>query len=200
MKRSGHRLWLLLALPLVVAIAVAYYFLTETSRQVEAIQSRGGRAVQKYVGPDWRWLDRLHYLRRTNAFDEIIRVWLGAPPEGVAANYRTIGNFRSIRNPGFGDEDMEDLAPILAELGPLDYFAISNCEVTDEGLKHLAGLERVETLYLLELPITDAGLEHVKRIEDLDMLIILGTDVTQEALDEFSEETGVKVYQGGGRK
>ena len=196
MKRYLRVLLLVLALPIVAAIGIGCLYLTETGRQVDAIQKRGGIASVQYTGPNWRWLERMYYLGRTHALDEVFQVWLGSTPSGPAEKYRRYGGtIRSIHYPKFRDEDLADLTSTFASLGELEELGISNCQVTDAGLKHLAALQGVDSLYLLELSITDQGLQHIKDVKGLKTLSIVGCDVSDGALDRFEKETDIKVIR-----
>lgn len=191
-KRRVLRFLALVTLPLIVLAVVLYDIATETTRQNRIIRSYGGVALMEYAGPDWDWLTRLH-LVDTNAFDEIIEIWLGSPPDAAAKHYAEVGFLRQTRNPRFSEQDMRALAPTLAAIPPADYFAISNCDVTDEGIAQLSALQGAKNIYLLELSITDDALKHLRNINNLKRLVIIGCDVSDEALDRFAEDTGIEV-------
>jgi hypothetical protein len=50
--------------------------------------------------------------------------------------------------------------------------------VTDAGLKHLAGMKRLDCLELAKTRVTDAGLKHLAEAPELRALVLSGTDVT----------------------
>ena len=196
MKSQASRciLWLLLCVPLFIATWLVYYRLTETSRQLREINAFGGAAVMEYDGPGWQWLERRHYLGDAQAFNRIFEVFLGSPPNNAAKRYRNT-SAAITRFPNFGDRELAKLSSTLATLGELERFGLSNCLVTDDGLRHLTAFREVEILYLLELPITDEGLKHVRKVKGLKRLVIIGCDVSEEGLDRFARETGVEVVR-----
>jgi hypothetical protein len=50
--------------------------------------------------------------------------------------------------------------------------------VTDAGLKHVAPLQNLSTLILVDTRITDAGLAELGALKNLSVLILDSTDVT----------------------
>lgn len=59
---------------------------------------------------------------------------------------------------------------------------VSNTELTDAGLKHLAGLQGLERLMLRDTQVTDAGLVHVANLKGLTSLWLDGTQITDAGL------------------
>lgn len=73
--------------------------------------------------------------------------------------------------------DDDDLA-ILHELPHLKSLYLTDTQVTDAGLDHVAACRDLEHLYLGNTAITDAGLAKIKRLTKLRNLWIHGTAVT----------------------
>ena len=71
----------------------------------------------------------------------------------------------------------------------LDLFAV---QVTDEGLKALAGLKSLQVLILSDTPVTDEGLKQLAGLTNLQSLWLGNTSVTDEGLKELA---GLKSLQ-----
>ena len=63
---------------------------------------------------------------------------------------------------------------------------LHNTQVTDAGLKELAGLTQLQTLYLTGTKVTDAGLKELAGLTRLQWLNLQGTKVTDEGLKELA--------------
>jgi hypothetical protein len=86
---------------------------------------------------------------------------------------------------------------------------VSFSQMTDEGMKKLAGLERlgdrVRDLRLDNTKVTDTGLKELKGFKSLHILLLGGTKVTDEGLKELVglktlrslDLRGTKVTDGG---
>jgi hypothetical protein len=59
--------------------------------------------------------------------------------------------------------------------------------VTDEGLKHLAGLKALTHLNLFGTNVTDAGLEHLAELKALTVLNLARTKVTDKGVKELEK-------------
>jgi hypothetical protein len=57
-----------------------------------------------------------------------------------------------------------------------------NKKIKDDDLKQLAGLPKLEVLYLTDSGITDKGLEHLKGLTELRELYLGGTKVTDDGM------------------
>ncbi len=60
-------------------------------------------------------------------------------------------------------------------------------KVTDEGLKELAGLENLQTLFLAGTAITDAGLKELAKLKNLTTLVLRSTKVTNNGVKELQK-------------
>jgi len=86
-----------------------------------------------------------------------------------------------------GDENFTDESMALVKgLPNLERLFLGDTQITDNGLRHLAGMSALKTVVLFgERPnpnITNAGLEHLKGLTNLEILNLYGTRVTDEGL------------------
>ncbi|MDB4766885.1 hypothetical protein OAG71_04275, partial [bacterium] len=65
--------------------------------------------------------------------------------------------------------------------------------VTNDGLRHLAGLTNLRVLNLPERGITDAGLVHLKNLDNLQELLLDFLPLTDECTTHLRDLTGLKV-------
>jgi hypothetical protein len=64
-----------------------------------------------------------------------------------------------------------------------------NNQITDQGLAHLSGLTRLETLDLRRnTSITDAGLVHLAGLKNLKNLYLIHTGVTPAGVNKLQQE------------
>ena len=63
---------------------------------------------------------------------------------------------------------------------------LNHDQVTDAGLKELAGLKSLQTLNLGATKVTDAGLKELAGLKNLQELTIWGTPVTDAGLKELA--------------
>ena len=77
------------------------------------------------------------------------------------------------------DSALEELASIAAHLDKLN---LRRSEVTDEGLVHLQGFPKLESLFLNSTSITDAGLSNLRHVPLLRDLRLNETSVTDAGL------------------
>src|SRR4051794_25430208 len=59
-------------------------------------------------------------------------------------------------------------------------------QVTDAGLKDLAGLKRLQSVVLDHTRVSDAGLKHLGRLESLQRLTLIRTQVTDAGLKDLA--------------
>ncbi len=64
---------------------------------------------------------------------------------------------------------------------------LSETQVTDVGLKELAGLENLKTLYLARTPVTDAGLTQLVRLKNFQSLDVSRTQITDAGMNELAK-------------
>ena len=75
----------------------------------------------------------------------------------------------------------------MAKLQRLETLQLSYTRVTDAGIKELAKSQQLGTLFLTDTQITDAGLKDVTKLHKLKMLRIRGTKVTKAGVAEFKK-------------
>jgi hypothetical protein len=63
---------------------------------------------------------------------------------------------------------------------------LSRSDVTDAGLKELAGLRNLARLMLVRTPVTDAGLKELRRLNNLTALNLSQTKVTDAGVKELA--------------
>ncbi len=83
----------------------------------------------------------------------------------------------------------------MAKLQRLETLQLSYTRVTDAGIKELAKSQQLGTLFLTDTQITDAGLKDVAKLQKLKMLRIRGTKVTKAGMTELKEALpNCKIY------
>lgn len=80
----------------------------------------------------------------------------------------------------------------LKQMTKLQSLHLAANKVTDEGLKHLTGLASLQTLHLSTNKVTDAGLEHIKGLIGLKSLSISSPNVTDEGLASLGALTNLQ--------
>ena len=63
--------------------------------------------------------------------------------------------------------------------------SLGHTKVTDAGLKELAGLKSLQSLYLYSTDVTDAGLKELAGLKSLQSLLLGSTKVTDAGLKEL---------------
>ena len=83
----------------------------------------------------------------------------------------------------------------MAKLQRLETLQLSYTRITDAGIKELAKSQQLGTLFLTDTQITDAGLKDVTKLHKLKMLRISGTKVTKAGVTELKEALpNCKIY------
>ncbi|HXY33329.1 MAG TPA: hypothetical protein VEI07_03815, partial [Planctomycetaceae bacterium] len=96
----------------------------------------------------------------------------------------------------------EEYAPLLSQLRLFTNLTTLDCQtnITDAGLKELAGLKKLKSLCLANTDITDAGLSELRGIENLESLILSNTRVRDAGLKELSGLKNMKLLELGGTR
>lgn len=71
---------------------------------------------------------------------------------------------------------------LLTDLEHLRSLHLGGTDVTDEGLRHLAGMASLQRLHLEKTKVSDAGLAHLAGLESLSYLNLYQTGVTDSGL------------------
>ena len=64
---------------------------------------------------------------------------------------------------------------------------LSGTDVTDAGLKDLAGLKQLQWLNLTKTQVTDAGLKHLAGLKQLRLLLLTNTKVTDKGIADLKK-------------
>jgi hypothetical protein len=70
---------------------------------------------------------------------------------------------------------------------PVVEVSLLKTRVTDDGLKHLAGLKSLQGLILADTKVTDAGLKHLAGLKSLQDLYLASTKVTAKGVVELKK-------------
>jgi len=70
----------------------------------------------------------------------------------------------------------------------LEQLRLASPKITDDGLAALEGLEQLRFLHLLDMPITDAALTHLYRLKNLESLYLDGTRVTDAGIEQLVKQ------------
>ena len=80
-----------------------------------------------------------------------------------------------------GDKVKDSNLSQLNAIGNVIWLNLANTKITDDGLKHLAGI-KLKKLHLEKTAIGDKGLAHLKEQTELEYLNLYATKVTDEGL------------------
>lgn len=75
----------------------------------------------------------------------------------------------------------------IAQMQRLEQLRLDSHRITDQGLAELAALKQLRFLHLLHAPIGDAGLAHLHALKQLESLYLDGTKVTDDGLARLLE-------------
>ena len=64
--------------------------------------------------------------------------------------------------------------------------------ITDDALKHIAGLTKLEELDLYGVKLTDRGIAHLKDLKEMRKLILLGAPITDESIPVLAGMTHLR--------
>ncbi len=120
---------------------------------------------------------------------------LGRLPTDIALDQTGVGDEAlkaltglDLRGLGLGSTQVTDNGlGHLADMDRLEWLRLGNTRVTDEGLRHLARLELLRRLDLRETSITDDGLSHLQRLSRLEFIDLYGTQATREGVAALQE-------------
>ena len=96
------------------------------------------------------------------------------------------------RNGGWGEFGDRE-AKCLQEVPNLISLSLSNTQVSDAGLRHIAGLTNLKLLHLQNTQVSDAGLEHIEGLRNLIFLYLDDTKVSDAGLEQLEKLTNLKM-------
>lgn len=108
---------------------------------------------------------------------------LGAKINGANSNDAGARPVRGVLFPGKGCNATDADLVHLAALKDLEYvFIIRQKKIRGEGLKHLAGLKKLDTIDLMGTPVEGKHLVHLKELKQLHKLGLWQTAVDDEGM------------------
>ncbi len=93
----------------------------------------------------------------------------------------------SLSSKPIDDEQLKDIDSI----GNVIWLNLAGTKVTNEGLKHLAGLP-LKKLHLERTEIGDAGLEHLESLKELEYLNLYQTKVSDAGIERLAKIKSLK--------
>jgi hypothetical protein len=87
-----------------------------------------------------------------------------------------------------GDEGLRHIA---TKWPTLKYLNVSSTEITDNGMKYLRSLDRLEHLHIDDTDITDKGIQHLTVLKGLTVLWLRETRITDEGLQHLKSLTNL---------
>jgi Leucine-rich repeat (LRR) protein len=117
------------------------------------------------------------------------RVDLNGSPAGNAAVGR-LAKLASLKHLGLSSTDITDAAP-LGDLTQIESLDLSATDLTNTGLKSLAGLSALRSLVLRDARFTDAGLESLTPLINLRQLDLARTRLSDKGMTSLGKLTGL---------
>jgi hypothetical protein len=143
-------------------VAIFDYEFDDKDQRIKDAQPPGPEWIRKAVGDD--------YFRKVKVVD------------------LSYGSRR--RESGQAEVVDDDALAIFAHLTDVTTVEISNNQaITDKGLVHLAGLKKLQTLYLYDTRVEGDGLRHIARLPALTSLHLGYTPLTDEGLRQVGQMT-----------
>ena len=87
-----------------------------------------------------------------------------------------------------------------ADLGNVIELILTDTQITDESLKEMAKLQRLETLQLSYTRITDAGIKDVAKSQQLGSLFLTDTQITDAGIKDVAKLQKLKMLRIRGTK
>jgi Leucine-rich repeat (LRR) protein/phage FluMu protein Com len=108
----------------------------------------------------------------------------GAPAKAADPEINAAGK---VLNPGGG-------VPVArGGFQSLRWLGLHNTQVTDAGVKHLAALPGLDTLWISWTKVSDAGLKDIAKLTNLHTLRLGGCKVTDEGLRDLAPLTNLRI-------
>jgi len=76
----------------------------------------------------------------------------------------------------------------LSDLDKLEILNLADTKITDAGLKYLKNLKSLKELDLFNTKVTDKGIQELASVKSLTLLMLHGTKVTQKGIDELKKK------------
>jgi Leucine-rich repeat (LRR) protein len=159
-------------------------------------------------------------LRHLGRLSRLPALWIGQPSitdEGVRAlgglsqltslhltNSRITPAVTTSLN---GLAGLKDLSLNFSNLKGIDFMtlklplaasiSLSNCRLTDDDLRGLAGLPRLQTLFVSDNPLTDAAIDEIAKISTLRKILINGTGITRQGVEQLKRLRPELTVEGG---
>src|SRR5262249_796764 len=81
---------------------------------------------------------------------------------------------------------------VLAQHTQLDHLEFSECAITNDGLRRLAGLKQLEILDLTRMPaITDQRIQPLQTLSNLHSLTLFNVTINDKGLNHLKAMTGL---------
>lgn len=87
-----------------------------------------------------------------------------------------------LRDSLVNDVDLSMLEYLADEV---DVIGLENTKITDEGLKYLCCLSKLDNIDIANTAVSDFGLETLSSIQTLECLCVEGTNVTESGIKRF---------------
>ncbi|MEW4564306.1 hypothetical protein AB1K70_17340 [Bremerella sp. JC770] len=81
------------------------------------------------------------------------------------------------------------LLAALRKTTSLKWLILDGSQITDKGMKHLAGLTNLQSLSVANTSITDEGLKSIGQLKSLESLNLAGTEISDQGLAHLSSLT-----------
>jgi hypothetical protein len=89
-------------------------------------------------------------------------------------------------------------SPRIAEYRSIEHVDLAGAHVTDESIRHLAGLDHIGTIHLTHCDVNDNQLQLLAAISSLTILRLNGARVTDDAIPAIASIHGLKAVDLSG--
>ncbi|PQO33478.1 hypothetical protein C5Y96_11610 [Blastopirellula marina] len=169
--------------------------------------------TDQLAGINFQWLSRLEKLTslRVDYFgnDQLLqsiaslegleRLDLAGTKQVTAEGLKSIVSLDQLKVLSLRSADVsDDMLEVIGQMKPLVQLNIAGSAVTDQGIRHLAGLQNLVVLHISNCKsLTDESLKSVGELKKLQYLYAQGTQFTDEGLQylhEMPRLTNVSLY------
>lgn len=92
----------------------------------------------------------------------------------------------TLASPSEDSETNDETLQFLSALPNLTSLSIESCTFTNEGIRHIAPLKKLESLYIVRVPIDDKAFIYMEKMASLKNLYLGVTSVACESADCFA--------------